>query len=61
MREKSKLSNLYEIKIKWISKKMRSLFCLKSKNPQPTYVIQQGMRTCKENDTVDPRFYEHGF
>ena len=64
MREKSKLSNLYEIKIKWISKKMRNLFCLKSKNPQPTYVIQQGMRD-KENDicetkrNVETRWEEH--
>ena len=43
---------------------MRNLFCLKSKNPQPTYVIQQGMRD-KENDicetkrNVETRWEEH--
>ena len=40
---------LYEIKIKWITKKMRNLFHLKSKNPHPAGTIYNGVCTCKEN------------
>ena len=39
----------HEIKIKWITKKLRSLFCLKSKNPHPACTIYEGVCTCKEN------------
>ena len=42
-------NDLYEIKIKWITKKMRNLFRLKSKNPHPACVIYEGICTCKES------------
>ena len=41
-------NNLYEIKIKFITKKMRNLFRLKSKNPHPACVIYEEIYTCKE-------------
>ena len=45
-----KLTNeLYEIKIKWITKKMRNLFRLKRKNPHPACSIYEGVCICKEN------------
>ena len=40
---------LYEIKTKWITKKMRNLFHLKSKNRHPACVICKGMCKYKEN------------
>ena len=42
-------NDLYEIKIKWITKKMKNLFCLKSKNPHPVCAIYEGVCTRKEN------------
>ena len=42
-------NDLYEMKIKWITKKMRNLFRLKSKNLHPACAIYEGVRTCKEN------------
>ena len=42
-------NDLYEIKIKWITKKMRNLFRLKSKNLHPACAIYEGVCTCKEN------------
>ena len=43
------LTDLYEIKIKWITEKIRNLFRLESKNPQPACAIYKGVCTCKEN------------
>ena len=40
---------LYEIKIKWIPKKMRNLFLLKSKNRHPACAKREGMCKCKGN------------
>ena len=57
--------DLYEIKIKWITKKIRNLFCLKSKNPHPACAIYEGVCTWKENYTdetkrnVEIRWEEH--
>ena len=42
-------NDLREIKIKWITKKMRNLFPLKSKNPHHACAICEGVCTCKEN------------
>ena len=58
-------NDLYEIKIKWITKKLRNLFHLKSKNPHPACVIYEGICTCKENyigetkRNVEIRWEEH--
>ena len=41
-------NGLYEIKMKWITKKMRNMFHLKSNNPHPAYTINEGICTCKE-------------
>ena len=61
-----KLTNdLYEIKIKLITKKMRNLFRLKSNNPHPACAIYEGVCTCKENyigetkRNVEIRWQEH--
>ena len=43
-------NDLYEIEIRWITKKIRNLFRLKSKRPHPTCAICEGVCTCKEND-----------
>ena len=51
--------------MKWITKKIRHLFRLKSKNPQPTCAIYGGVCTCKENyigetnRNVEIRWEEH--
>ena len=42
-------NNLYEIKTKWITKKMRNLFHLKSNDPLTTCAKYEGEGTCKEN------------
>ena len=42
-------NDLFEIKIKWITKKMTDLFCLKSKNHHPTCAICKGGCTYKGN------------
>ena len=48
-----------------ITKKIRNLFCLKSKKPHPTCAICKGVCTCKENDigetkrNVKIRWEEH--
>ena len=42
-------NDLFEIKIKWITKKMRNLFRLNSKNLHPACVIYECICTCKEN------------
>ena len=58
-------NDFYEIKIKWITKKTRNLFRLKSKNPHPACAICKGVCTCKENyvgetkRNVEIRWEEH--
>ena len=58
-------NDLYEMKIKWITKKMRNLFRLKSKNPYPAGVIYEGICSCEENHDretkriIEIRWYEH--
>ena len=39
----------YRISIKWITKKVKSLFPLKDKNIYPACKIYQGLCSCKEN------------
>ena len=39
----------YDIRIKWITKKVRQLFKLKSRNPHPSCVIYEGVCSCKES------------
>ena len=41
--------NKYEVAIKWITKKVRSLFSLKDKNPYPSCQIYEGVCICGEN------------
>ena len=43
------MNDLYDIKIKWITKKMKNMFCLKKRNPHPACVIYEGICTYKEN------------
>ena len=58
-------NNLHEIKIKWITKKIRNLFHLKSKNCHPACIIYEGISTCKENyigetkRNIEIRWEEH--
>ena len=58
-------NDLFEIKIKWITKKMRDLFCLKSKNHHPACAICEGGCTYKANymgetkRNVEIRWEEH--
>ena len=61
-----KLTNdFYEIKIKWITKKMKNLFRLKIKNPHPACVVYEEIHTCEENCigetkwNVEIRWEEH--
>ena len=42
-------NDLHEIKIIWITKKMRNLSCLKNNNPHPACAIYEGVCTCKVN------------
>ena len=57
--------NKYEVAIKWITKKVRSLFSLKDKNPYPSCQIYEGVCICGENyigetiRNVDIRWREH--
>ena len=41
-------NNLYEDKIKWITKNVRNLFRWNSKNPHPASVINKGICTCQK-------------
>ena len=41
-------NNSYEIRIKWITKKVKQLFKLKSKNPHPSCVIYEGVCVCEQ-------------
>ena len=58
-------NDLHEIKIKWITEKMRNLFCLKSNSLHPACIIYEGVCSCKENyigetkRNVEIRWEEH--
>ena len=41
-------NNSYEIRTKWITKKVKQLFKLKSRNPFPSCVIYQGVCVCEQ-------------
>ena len=41
--------NKFDIHIKWITKKVKQLFKLKSRNPHPSYVIYEGVCSCLES------------
>ena len=41
--------NKYDIRIKWITKKVKQLFKLKSRNPHPSCVIYEGV--CSYQDS----------
>ena len=49
------IDNEYNIRIKWITKKVEQLFKLKSRNPHPSCVIYEG-ETVR---TVEIRWQEH--
>ena len=55
----------YEIRIKWITKKMKQLFKLKSRNPHPACVIYEGVCVCEQSyigetrRNVELRWEEH--
>ena len=57
--------NIYGIRIKWITKKVKQLFKLKSRNPHPSRVIYEGVCSCQEpyiGETVrnaEIRWQEH--
>ena len=58
-------NNSYEIRIKWITKKVKQLFKLKSKNPHPSRVIYEEVCVCeqiyiaKTKRNVELRWEEH--
>ena len=41
--------NIYNIPIKWITKKVKQLFKLKRRNPHPSSVIYEGVCSCQES------------
>ena len=41
--------NKYDICIKWITKKVKQLFKLKSRNPHPSCVRYKGVCSCQES------------
>ena len=41
--------NKFELRIKWITKKVRTLFKLKDRNPYPSCVIYEGVCSCNKN------------
>ena len=41
--------NKYDIRIKWITKKIKELFKLKSRSPHPSCVIYIGVCSCQES------------
>ena len=57
--------NKYDIRIKWITKKVKQLFKLKSRNPHPSCVIYEGICSCQESyigetvRNVEIRWQEH--
>ena len=58
-------NNSYEIRIKWITKKVKQLFKLKCKNPYPSCVIYEGVCACEQTyigetrRNVELRWEEH--
>ena len=58
-------NNSYEIRIKWITKKVKQRFKLKSKNPHPSCVIYEGVCVCEQTyigetrRNVEVRWEEH--
>ena len=42
----------FDIAVKWSTKKIRSLFHLKDKNPQPACKIYEGICSCSTNTSV---------
>ena len=57
--------NKYDIRIKWITEKVKQLFKLKSWNPHPSCVIHEGVCSCQESyigeaaRNVEIRWQEH--
>ena len=57
--------NKYDIRIKWITKKVKQLFKLNSRNPHPSCVIYEGVCSCQESyigetvRNVEIRWQEH--
>ena len=57
--------NKYDIHIKWITKKVKQLFKLKSRNPHPSCVIYEDACSCQESyigeivRNVEIRWQEH--
>ena len=45
--------NSYDVRIKCITKKVKQLFKLKSKNPLPPCVIYEGVSTCQDSYIVE--------
>ena len=41
--------NTYDVAIKWVTRKVKSLFSLKDKNPYRSCVIYEGIFNCGEN------------
>ena len=57
--------NKYDIRIKWIAKKVKQLFKLKSRNPHPSCVIYERVCSCQKScigetvRNVEIRWQEH--
>ena len=57
--------NKYDIHIKWITKKVKQLFKLKSRDPYPSCVIYEGVCSCQESyigetvRNIEIRWQEH--
>ena len=57
--------NEYEIRIRWITEKVKQLFKLKSRNPHPSCMIYKGTCSCQESyigetvRNVQIRWQEH--
>ena len=55
----------YEVRIKWITKKIEQLFKLKSNNPHPSCVIYEGVCVCEQTyigetrRNIELRWEEH--
>ena len=50
-------SNSYKIRIKWITKKVKQLFKLKSRNPHPSCVIYKGVCVCEQTYIGETRLH----
>ena len=42
-------NNRYQVRIKWITKKVKTMFILKDKNPYPSCKVYEGICVCGEN------------